>query len=353
LLVFKQIRFVGRADLGFEKSNLLLCRVSRPENMTQLRLFGAEALHLPGVTDAASITLFPANENRMLSSYRREGEVQGKERLVQVNMTDEHFLATFRVRLLSGRNFRTDAPAGNVPIIVNEMAARQFQLANPVGQRFVNRSGSKTYEVVGVVRDFHANSLYSPIMPLFLIQKTDSNDSLTLRLSAGSRWTDILQGLKQLWGRIIPGEDFQYEWGEELITAAYADEEKLAMLLGIFCLLVLLVAGLGVFGLASHATEIRTKEIGIRKVMGATVFGIVRLITREFVILVVLANLIAWPLAYYFMNHWLQTFAYRTSIGVGIFFISGLAALAIALLTVGYQSIKAARRNPVDSLRYE
>ena len=352
-LVFKQIRFVGRADLGFDKSNLLLCRVSRPENKTQLRLFGAEALRLPGVTDAASITLFPANESRMLSTYRREGEVQGKERLVQVNMTDKHFLATFRVRLLSGRNFRTDAPAGNVAIIVNETAARQFQLANPVGQRFVNRSGSKTYEVVGLVRDFHANSLYSPIMPLFLIQKTDSNDSLTLRLSAGSRWADILPGLKQLWGRIVPGENFQFDWGEDLITTAYADEEKLAMLLGIFCLLVLLVAGLGVFGLASHTAEVRTKEVGIRKVMGATVFGIVRLITREFVILVVLANLIAWPLAYYFMNRWLQTFAYRTTIGIGIFLISGLVALGIALLTVGYQSVKAARSNPVDSLRYE
>jgi putative ABC transport system permease protein len=353
LLVFKQIRFIERADLGFDKSNLLLCRVSRPENMTKLRLFGAEALRLPGVTDTASITLFPANESRMLSTYRREGEAQGKERLVQVNMTDEHFLATFGVRLLSGRNFRTDAPAGNVPILINETAARQFQLANPVGQRFVNRSGSKTYEVVGVVRDFHANSLHSPIMPLFLIHKTDSNDSLTLHLSAGSRWTDILPGLKQLWGRIVPGEDFQYEWGEDLIAAAYADEEKLAMLLGIFCLLVLLVASLGIFGLASHAAEVRTKEIGIRKVMGATVFGIVRLITREFVILVVLANLIAWPLAYYFMNRWLQTFAYRTTIGFGIFFISGLAALVIALLTVSYQSIRTARRNPVDSLRYE
>ena len=325
LLIFKQIGFVGRADLGFDKSNLLVCRVSRPENKAQLRLFGAEALRQPGVTDAASITLFPANESRMLSTYRRESEVRGQERLVQVNMTDEHFLATFRVRLLSGRNFSTDAPARNVPILINETAARQFQLANPVGQRFVNRSGSKTYEVVGVVRDFHANSLHSPIMPLFLIQKTDGNDSLVLRLSAGSRWADILPGLKRLWGRIVPGEDFQYDWSEDLIAEAYADEEKLAMLLGVFCLLVLLVAGLGVFGLASHAAEARTKEVGIRKVMGATIFAIVRLITREFVILVVLANLIAWPLAYYFMNRWLQTFAYRTTIGIGIFFFSGLA----------------------------
>jgi putative ABC transport system permease protein len=304
---------------------------------------------MPGVVDAAMMTVFPNNPG-LFDTYRREGDAPSHAHFVRVNMIDEHFLHTFKMHLLSGRNFRTGAPSAHVPVIINETTVREFQLTDPIGQRF---DGSPPLEVVGVVKDFHVDSLHYPISPVFLIQESGDNETLTLRINAGSRRADTLQVLRQLWERTVPGEEFSYYWGEDFIAAQYADDEKLAKLLGVFCLLALLVASLGVFGLAAHTAEVRTKEVGIRKALGASSISIMGMLSGEMVRWVLLANLLAWPLAWYAISRWLRNFAYRTAIGFGPLVIAGLLTLAVAWLTMGFHTLRAARANPVDSLRYE
>jgi putative ABC transport system permease protein len=175
---------------------------------------------------------------------------------------------------------------------------------------------------------------------------------LSLRISA-KNIQEIISRLKLKWQRLFPNTAFNSFFLDESFGQMYQTEERFNKIFTSFAILAILISCLGLFGLAAFMTEKRTKEVGIRKVLGASIFRIVFLLSNEFSKWVLIANIIAWPLAYYFMNRWLQTFAYRATIGVGIFLFSGLAALVIALLTVGYQSVKAARANPVDSLRYE
>jgi putative ABC transport system permease protein len=257
------------------------------------------------------------------------------------------------IQIVDGRNFSKDIIADQTEsILINEEAAKRFGWKDPVGKTIRNLLNETNKTVIGVVSNFHLRSLHHNIMPLYL----DYNPAMHGYVSIKIKPDDIsktLHFLRKKWVEITPTQTFDYFFLDEAFDKQYRDDEKLGIILSNFSVLAILIACLGLFGLASFTVEKRTKEIGIRKSLGASVFSIILLLLKEFTKLILLANVIAWPIAYFTMNRWLQNYAYRIEIGLSAFALAGLIVLLIALLTVGYQAMKAARSNPVDALRYE
>ncbi len=271
---------------------------------------------------------------------------------------DYDFLDVLRIRLKEGRNFLpTMATDAQQAVLVNEALVKSLGWQQPVGKRvayFADDAGNKAEAVViGVVKDFHLVSLHQVIEPMvFNLISPQESDNLFVRMSP-STIPSTLDYLKQTYRAFDPNHPFEAHFLDENFASQYETDTKQAQIIMTFSILTTLIACLGLFGLAAFMAEQRTKEIGIRKVLGASVSNIVTMLSKDFVKLVLLANVIAWPLAYYAMNHWLQDFAYRIEIGLSVFALAGAAALLIALLTVSYQAIKAAIANPVKSLRTE
>ncbi|MCK4416897.1 MAG: ABC transporter permease, partial [Candidatus Latescibacteria bacterium] len=237
--------------------------------------------------------------------------------------------------------------------ILNEAIVRElgWDAASAIGKEF-RVGGRGKGRVIGVVRDFHFQSLHQKIEPLVLRIEPEWFSMVAIKISPGDI-SGTLDFMKQKWEMVSPAYPFIYHFLDTDFDRLYKADERLSRILGYFTLLAIVIACLGLFGLTSFATEQRTKEIGIRKILGASISGIVLLLSKEFTKLVIVSNLIAWPVAYWAMNRWLQDFAYRIHIGVGTFLLAGVLALVIALLTVSFQAIKAALANPVEALRYE
>jgi putative ABC transport system permease protein len=256
------------------------------------------------------------------------------------------------MELAAGRNF---SPAfstdPNEALIVNETLVRALGWEDPIGQRFEFRGGEKT--VIGVAKDFHFKSLHEKITPTIMhIREGWPILHVLVRLSP-ENIPASLSWLQERWREINPEAPFTFSFLDEDLNEQYRTEQRLSEIVRYSSLLAVLLAGLGLFGLASLVLVRRTKEIGIRKVLGASVPGIIRLVSQQFALLVIFANILAWPLAYFVMNKWLQNFAYRIDVGWWVFALAGGLALLIALLTVSTQAIKAALANPVEALRYE
>jgi len=246
----------------------------------------------------------------------------------------------------------------NEAILINETAADRFGWQDPIG-KIVTRPAfsngkdiSIKRKIVGVVKDFHTLSLHQKIEPLVMDNSSWGLRFLSLRFE-GHSVLDIMTAVKAKWRQFFPEIGFDPFFLDDAFARKYQAEERLNKIFTSFAVLAIFISCLGLFGLAAYMTERRTKEVGIRKVLGAPVSGIVVLLSREFSMWVLAANLISLPLAYHFLTRWLEGFAYRTGLDATIFIASGLLALAIAWMTVGYQAIRAARANPVDSLRYE
>ena len=260
---------------------------------------------------------------------------------------------------MKGRNFSKEFTTDpDQSVLINETAARRFGWEDPVGKTIripddINDENEMIFiprTVVGVIADFHLASLHTVIAPQIVYN--NPGGSLSLRLSPENT-SATLSRLKDLWGTIDPGRPLDYFFLDDSFDAQYEAEERLSGIFSSFTVFAILIACLGLFGMASYMAEQRTKEIGIRKVLGASVPGVVGLLARDFVKLVLIANLVAWPIAYLVMNRWMQNFAYRAGIAPWIFILTGLAAMAIALLTVSYQSIRAALSDPVRAIKYE
>jgi len=301
--------------------------------------------------------------------YRMPGDEENKHEHghafehVSTLFVDENFLAALEIELTAGRNFSRDFPTDLTgTLIINETAVKKFEWGSPaaaIGQEIKSsESGDKNLKIIGVAKNFHYASLHDNIEPL-MIRLIDPDASaqpeqmtLSLRLSSN----DIpatMAFIHEKWQAFDAGHPLEYFFLDENFDQLYRADQRLGRIFGYFSALAIFIAGMGLFGLASFTTAQRTKEIGIRKVLGATVSGVVALLSKDFVKLVLLANLIAWPVAWYAMNKWLQDFAYRIEIGWWIFALAGGLALVIALLTVCTQAIKAALANPVEALRYE
>jgi len=236
---------------------------------------------------------------------------------------------------------------------LNETAVKALGWENPLGREMNHWGrGGQSATVVGVIKDFHMHSLHLEIKPLYVYLNPESGRYISVKVREQnlSETIDFIQGKMR---EFSPQYPFNYQFFDDIFDRAYRAEQKIGTLFSVFAMLAILIACLGLFGLASFTAEQRTKEIGIRKILGASVSHIAFLLSREFTKWVVIANIVAWPIAYYVMTQWLQNFAYKVNLGLFTFLVAGASALFIALLTVSFQTIRAATANPVDSLRYE
>jgi predicted permease len=349
VVISNQLYFMTRGDLGFDREYLLYVRMRGGflENYDNIK---RELLQYPHVL-SVSAGVQPTS----LSWASQEVDWEGKdpERKFGLNRynVDFGYIETLEMEIVQGRNFSTDFAADETrAYVLNEEAVKQMELVNPIGKRFSfeNREGT----IIGVVKNFHQKSLHNPIYPL--VMQIDRSDLKYLLVRIKPEIIpEILRFLEERWMETANEYLFEYHFLDETIENFYGAERQMRTIFIWATVLAIFISCLGLFGLSSFATEKRTKEIGIRKVLGATAAGIVKLLSGEFIILVAIANIIAWPFVYVAMNSWLENFAYRTEIGWWIFAMAGGLALAIALFTVSFQAIKAAVANPVDALRYE
>ena len=360
IVVFRQMHYIQNKKLGFDKEQVLVLRNAsrlgdRADTLKQ------EMLKYPQVAGATLSSFLPVPSSRARLPIARADHPNPAQALpVSFWRIDEDYLATLGMKLAAGRNFSSRIAGDARSAIINRAAASYFGFASPLGEKLVmldedamerGVSATVSVTVVGVVEDFHFESLRELIAPLVLLRRPSSGN-LILRVRPG-QIAAVLRTLRAKWKALAPGEPFEYSFLGDDFAAIYESEMRTGRIFAIFAVVAVLIGCLGLFGLASFSAARRTKEIGIRKVLGAAVHEMATMLIRDYVLLVGLANLIAWPVAYFLMRRWLQDFAYRAPLGFVPFVLAALLGMAIALLTVGWQALRAARANPVDSLRYE
>ncbi len=360
IVVLSQMHFIQNKKLGFNKEQvLILHNTQRLENRAEI--LKREMVRSPHVANATLSSYLPVPSFRDMMPIAREDNPNLRQALpVSFWRIDEDYIETLDMKIVAGRNFSHQFAGDSQDVIINQAAVTYFGFKSPLGQKLIRMDEDSqkpgnfvtiTSTVIGVVEDFHYESLHETIAPLVLL-KGKSGANLVVRIKTGHIAT-VINALKKKWTALIPGEPFEYTFLDESFNEIYKSELRTGRIYVIFAALAIFIGCLGLFGLASFSAAKRTKEIGIRKVLGAAVHEVAAILIRDYVLLVGLANLIAWPVAYYLMHRWLQDFAYRAPLGLMPFVLAGLLGLAIALLTVGLLAIRAARANPVDSLRYE
>jgi len=348
LVVFKQIQYVKDKNLGIDRGNLLAISAEN-ELYNHLDAFQHELAHLPSVAASTVSTFYPIDIKGTSGDLNWPGKTPGQLGRVSVTAVGYDFLKTLGIPLVAGRDFERGRP-DSINYIINETAAKQMGIDNPIGQLVSFWQG--TGEIIGVAKDFHLHSLHEEITPLVICLIPTEANQILIRTQPGKTQQAVTE-IKRIYAQYESAFPFEYHFMDDLYEAQYKDETVVERLGYVFAALTIFIACLGLFGLATFSAQQRTKEIGIRKVLGATVPGIVGLLSKDFVKLVYLAIVIASPIAWWAMNRWLADFAYRIDIQWWMFAAAGLAAVVIALLTVSWQAIRAALANPVDSLRDE
>ena len=354
LLVQSQMRYVNQADVGFDKEGVLVISNQNNRLKDQAESFKEILKNRPQIVNAALTTGVPPDFG-FQDFYKVEGQSDEQFDLISY-MVDDDFAATLGLEIMQGQGFSKDFPSSADGVILNEMAVRRIGWDDPIGKTITYPS-TGTYTVIGVMKDFNFMSLRQPIVPFALFHRASESYQIpNAYVVARLRRDDLkstLAVIEDEWKALAPDAPFEYTFLDDNLQAQYQAEQRLETLFLIFAGLAILVACLGLWGLAAYTAERRTKEIGVRKTMGATVPDVLILLVKDFTKWVLAANLIAWPVAWFFMDQWLQSFAYRVEISWWIFLMAGLTALGVAWLTVSYQAVKAAMANPVDALRYE
>lgn len=355
-VIFKQLHFIRNKNLGYDKDHILSIPL-RGTAVQQFEAFKSELLRDSRIMHVTATSEVPILISKVHMGYDWEGKDPNKESRMTEVLVDHDFIKTLNMTVVQGRDFSKDhATDVSEAYIINEAAVKAMDIKSPVGKRFAapRHDGMREGMIIGVVKDFHFRPLHDEIDPLVMFIGAEQFNFLCIRVKPDiSDLPGTIRYIEHVWQKFAPNFPFIYNFFDSTFDRLYKSEQKTASVFGYFTFLAVFISCLGLFGLASQVTEMRTKEIGIRKVFGASVSGITLLLSKDFLKWVVVANVIAWPTAYFAMNKWLQNFAYRTSFGIEIFILSGILALAIALITVSFQSIKAAVADPVNSLRYE
>lgn len=345
-IVGRQIQFVKHRDAGFDKEQLLRLDMPEIQKNEKAMVLLDELRKSPYVK---SLSLTNSVPGKIQMSMGSNIENSDKNISVPCLGVDTTFLKTFGVKVIKGRNLEP-ADYGKV-CMINEAAYKHFEFDNLENKRFMNgRKGG--FEIIGVVNDFQFESLHKTVGPVCIMFTETQPTAINIRLVKGG----VAQGMnfiRDSWEKIIPEHPMKYQFYDEWFDSMYSSEERFAKTIGLFAVLAIIISCIGILGLAIFSSERRIKEIGIRKVNGAKISEILTMLNKDFVKWVAIAFIIATPIAYYAMNKWLENFAYKTELSWWIFALAGLLALGIALLTVSFQSWKAATRNPVEALRYE
>ncbi|HMB63727.1 MAG TPA: ABC transporter permease [Eudoraea sp.] len=357
LVVYQQLTYIQNKDLGFSKDQVLIVNDVFTTG-DQVTSFKEEVKKLGFVKNATLSGFFPTPSWRSDSTFAPEdGETDQENALsMQTWSVDHDYVSTIGIKIIAGRDFDRNFKNDSTSIIINESAVSIIG-ASPdevIGMRYTPDMGSdnpKYYTIIGVVRDFHFSPFREEIESLSLHLGSDAG-SMAVKLEAGD-FSNAITAIEGIWNKIVPGQPFDYYFMEDSFNDTYKAEQRLGRIFFIFTALSILIACLGLFGLAAFNAEKRTKEIGVRKVMGASVSQITYRLTTDFLKLVAIAILVSIPVGWYAMSKWLEDFSYRIEIGWGVFALAAFLAVSIAVLTVSYQSIKAAVVNPVKSLRTE
>jgi len=355
LIVTAQLRYIQHKKLGYNRENILLVNDYYVLG-NQAKAFRDEMLNLPGVKRGTLSGFLPvSNANRSDNTFSRESVMSATNAIsMQTWRVDDQYLPTFNLELTAGRNFSASRPADSTAVILNETAVKQFGYGNEaVGKKIYFTLGGevKAYDIIGTVKDFNFESLRDPVTPLGFFF-ADNFTQAAFKIEA-TNLPALLSRMEDTWNSMAPGHPFAYRFMDDAFDNMYRAERRVSRLSLSFAAMAIAIACLGLFGLAAFMAEQRTKEIGIRKVLGASVGGLIRLMSVDFLKLVGIAIIVAIPVAWWMMSKWLEDFAYRVTIQWWMFAVAGFAAVVIALLTVSGQAIRAAVANPVDSLRDE
>ena len=350
LAVGKQMNYLRTKNLGLDRENVLYWPI---EGFTETKKFDAflqEIVRQPAITSATTTSSLPINIQSSSGDLKWPGKDPKLDTQVSAMWVGSDFIQTMNIKLLNGRDFRANSRADSANYIINEATAKLMKMTNPVGKEVEFWMGKG--RIIGLMKDFHLQSLHEAITPLILCTEYRNTSYLLVRTRAGQT-QQAIAGLQKLSKEFNPNYPFDFHFLDEEYERLYQSEQQVHTLVNYFGLLAILISCLGLFALAAFTAEQRTKEIGVRKVLGASVQNIVSLLSADFLKLVVVALVLASPLAWWALDKWLGTFAYQTELTWWIFGVAGILAVVIAFLTVSYQSVKAALINPVTSLRAE
>jgi putative ABC transport system permease protein len=357
LVIYNQLKYIRSREVGYNRDQVLIIHGAY-EAGDPIKSFRQDLLKLSGVVDATLTGDLPSSGGGYSQNgWFRDPSLDTKKITVMTSLfVDEHYIPTLGMKMVKGRNFSKDYPTDSVGIILNESAAELLGMTkDPLNQMMYrpkdNNMTPLAMHVVGVVKDFNFSSLHDKVGPL-IMQLADSRGKMAIRLQPGTAGTMVRQ-IEAKWKTMANGLPFSYTFMDNDFNNLYHAEQQTGQVFITFAIFAILIACLGLFGLVTYAAEQRMKEIGVRKVLGAKVSGIVALLSKDFSRLVLISALIAFPLAWWGMNQWLQSFAYRIGVSWWIFVVAGATAMLIALLTVSVQTVRAALANPVKSLRSE
>ncbi len=360
IIIYRQIHYMLNKDLGFNKEQLMVIRRAEAlGNYQKIKVFQEEIRKFPGVINTTNSTAIPGHPNSN-NGFMIDGRSASDQTvLMNVNWVDEYFLDTYGMKMNEGRFLSEEYPSDSISVIINESAVSQFGFENPLSERFIQPGETPEERVrlniIGVVKNFHYQSLHEDIYPHIFMKKPESwnwGGYVTIRLASDNIKATI-KNIEQTWKDFAPSDPVQYFFMDEDFNNMYREEIRTSNISLGFAILSIFIACLGLFGLTSYASEQRTKEIGIRKVLGSAASGIIILLTREIFILVSVATLLAWPVTYFIMKNWLQNFHYRINLSIWEFLLSFILAVIIAMMTVMYRAYMAARSNPSVALKYE
>lgn len=355
-VVDNQLEYLKNKDLGFNKNDVIVTGVPTEQPEIDFELVREELFRIPGVTEVSFSSNIPGNQSGRRGQFYPEGNFGENGLLVNSYSIDDHFISQFDLTLLDGRDFSSDLASDSISsIIINEAAIEKFGWDDPLGKTISTKSlegEAAVYSVVGILKDFHFETLQSEIRPLIIINDPTTFGQTSIRISSANS-SEVADQISETLKSVNAGIPLWYYYLDEDIATDYTTEEVIGEMLKYFTYLTIFIACLGLLGLVSFAVINRRKEIGIRKVLGASVYSIVQSISFQFLKLVLIGFLVGAPLAYFLVTQWLNSFAYSTSPSAFVFIGSGIVTILIALLTIGYQSIRAALANPVDSLKNE
>jgi putative ABC transport system permease protein len=347
IVISRQLKYIREKDLGYNKEYVFTVPLKNQLH-DHYDVARTELLKQPGISGvAASSTSIVGTYSSTGDTYW-EGKQTGRTFLIQPNGIDQYFIPLLKMNMVAGDNF-TGSKGDSAHFILNETAVRETGIKDPIGKSFTLWETKGT--IIGVVKDFNYASLKDPIKPAIFTYKP-SNWLMYIK-TTGKEASKAIAAAQKIWKQYTPDFPFDYSFINDDYNKMYQADQRTGILFNVFAAVAILISCLGLFGLATYTAQVKIKEIGIRKVLGASIANITSLLAKEFIVLVVVAFIIATPLAWFAMNKWLQNYAYRINISWWIFLATGLLAIVIALLTVSFQAIKAAVANPVKSLRSE
>jgi putative ABC transport system permease protein len=356
-IISQQLRYMQEKDIGFNSNAKIILPIRTEEVTKQFTALKNELQRNSSVEVVGGTAYVPGTTIWSDAMYYRDGGNMDKAILHRRNSIDVNYIDLLGIKLLAGRKFTDNVEAENRKIIINRASIKRYGVEpeKMVGEKihFDWQGQTYDYEVIGVMEDFHQASLKEEIDPIIFELKAPEEFGYMIATVNGTNFPETISTIEKTWKSLIHDTPFEYSFLDENLQKQYTEDQKMSKMISVYTLIALVICCLGLYGLSMYMAERRFKEIGIRKVMGASINQVVSMMSKEFIKLVIIAIVIAVPVAWYASNEWLQGFAYRININPLVFVIAGGAALAIALITVSFESIKAAISNPVKSLRNE